>query len=57
MNFDYKFECQNQFEDKNEKLGSWSENRVSHKIGLMPNGCTATMPSAWELIILEIKQT
>ena len=34
MTFDLKNGCKNEFEDNNEKLYSWSRNRVSHKIDL-----------------------
>ena len=49
MNSDLKNKCKNEFKDNNEKLCSWSRNRVSHKIDFKAKWPRTAMPTAWEL--------
>ena len=49
MNFDFKNEWKNEFQDKNEKLCSLFKNTTPQKIDLIAGGTQKSHPTAWEL--------
>ena len=51
VNFDFKNECKNEFEDNNEKSCRWFDNKVPQKIDFRADGTHESHPTAWELII------
>ena len=53
MNFDFKNECKNEFEDNNEKSCSRFKNRVPVKIDFRADGTHESIPTAWELTKLK----
>ena len=49
VNLDFKNECQNEFQDNNEKSSSWFENRFPHKSDFRADGTHESHSIAWEL--------
>ena len=49
LNFDFKNECKNEFEDSNEKSCSRFKNRVPLKIDFGADWTHESDPTAWEL--------
>ena len=49
VNFDFKNECQNEYEDNKEKLCSRFKNRVPLKIDFKADWTHESNPTAWEL--------
>ena len=53
MNFDFKNECENEFEDNNEKSCSRFNNRAPLEIDLRADETHESNSTAWELNIIQ----